>query len=86
MKWNKLILRESTEEEQELYGYERLWEGPIPNLYEEVLVTFPLSPGKFADTRIDTWKEIGDGLSFEDTENDVIYWMELPKYNGELDE
>nr|DAX25119.1 MAG TPA: hypothetical protein [Caudoviricetes sp.] len=86
MKWNKLILRELTEEEQEEWGYERLWEGPIPNLYEEVLVTFPLSPGKFADTRIDTWKEIGDGLSFEDTENDVIYWMELPKYNGELDD
>lgn len=86
MKWNKLILRELTEEEQEEWGYERLWEGPIPNLYEEVLVTYPSSSGKFVDTYIDTWREIGNGLSFENTENDVIYWMELPEYNGELND
>lgn len=88
MKWNKLTVRELTKEEQEEYGdlYNFMWEGPAPDIGEEVLVTFPLSPGKFADTRIDTWKEIGAGLSFEDTENDVIYWMELPEYNGELDD
>ena len=39
MKWNKLTLIELTKEEQEEYGYETLWSGPIPELDEEVLVT-----------------------------------------------
>ena len=86
MKWNKLTVRELTKEEQEEYGYETLWDGPLPELDEEVLVTYPLSSGKFVDTRIDTWIEIGDGEGFENTDNDVIYWMEIPQYNGELDE
>ena len=86
MKWNKLTVRELTKEEQEEYGYETLWDGPLPELDEEVLVTYPLSSGKFVDTRIDTWIEIGDGEGFENTDNDVIYWMELPEYNGELDD
>lgn len=86
MKWNKLTVIELTKEEQEEYGYETLWCGPIPELDEEVLVTFPLSSGEFVDTYIDTWREIGDGLGFENTENDVIYWMKIPQYNGELDE
>lgn len=41
MKWNKLTVRELTKEEQEEYGYETLWYGPIPELDEEVLVTYP---------------------------------------------
>lgn len=88
MKWNKLTVRELTKEEQEEYGdlYNFMWEGHAPDIGEEVLVTYPLSSGKFVDTYIDTWREIGNGLSFENAENDVIYWMELPKYNGELDE
>lgn len=86
MKWNKLTLRELTEEEQEEYGYEMLWDGPIPELDEEVLVTYPLSSGEFVNTSKDTWIEIGDGLGFENTDNDVIYWMKIPQYNGELDD
>ena len=86
MKWNKLTLIELTKEEQEEYGYETLWSGPIPELDEEVLVTFPLSSGKFVDTYIATWEEIGDGVGFENTDEDVIYWMEIPQYNGELDD
>ena len=65
MKWNKLTLRELT---------------------EEVLVTYPLSSGEFVNTRKDTWIEIGDEVGFENTDNDVIYWMQIPQYNGELDE
>ena len=38
------------------------------------------------DTYVDTWVEIGDELGFENTDNDVIYWMEFPEYNGELDD
>lgn len=86
MKWNKLTVRELTKEEQEEYGYETLWDGPLPELDEEVLVTYPLSPGEFIDTYVDTWVEIGDELGFENTDNDVIYWMEFPEYNGELDD
>ena len=86
MKWNKLTVRELTKEEQEEYGYETLWYGPIPELDEKVLVTFPLPSGEFVDTYIDTWEEVGDGVGFENTDNDVIYWMELPQYNGELDD
>ena len=87
MKWNKLTVRELTKEEQEEYGdlYNFIWDGTLPELDEKVLVTFPLSSGKFVDTYIDTWEEIGDGVGFENTENDVIYWMEIPQYNGELD-
>ena len=88
MEWNKLEVRELTKEEQEEYGdlYTFMWDGNVPDIGEEVLVTFPLSSGRYADTRLDTWREIGDGLVFENTENDVIYWMEIPQYNGELDD
>ena len=51
-----------------------------------MLVSIPLSSGEFTDTSIDTWEEIDDGLGFENTENDVIYWMEIPQYNEELDD
>ena len=85
MKWHKIYTRELTEEEKEMYGdlYTFMWEGDDPNIGEEVLVTYPLSSGRFVDTRIDTWAEIGDGVGFENTENDVIYWTELPKFEGE---
>ncbi|WP_314160166.1 hypothetical protein [uncultured Gemella sp.] len=87
MKWHKLTTRKMTEDEVEIYGdkYDFMWDGRTPNINEEVLVTYPLSSGKFVDTYIDTWEEIGDGVGFENTDNDVIYWMELPKYNGELE-
>lgn len=86
MKWNKLTLRKLTEEEQEEYGYEMLWDGTLPELDEEVLVTYPLSSGEFVNTRKDTWIEIGDEVGFENADNDVIYWMQIPQYNGELDD
>lgn len=88
MKWNKLTTRKMTEDEVEIYGdkYDFMWDGTLPELDEKVLVTFPLSSGKFVDTYIDTWEEIGDGVGFENTDEDVIYWMEIPKYNGELDD
>ena len=86
MKWNKLELRELPIEEQEDCGCEEMWVGPTPELEEEVLVTIPLPSGKFIDTYTDTWIEFDNGVGFEYTDNDVIYWMELPQYNGELDD
>ena len=65
MKWNKLTVRELTKEEQEEYGYETVWDGPSPELGEEVLVTVPLSSGKFIKTYTDAWIEFDNGVCFE---------------------
>lgn len=88
MKWHKVYLRKMTDEEVEFYGdkYYFMWDGTLPDIDEEVLVTYPLSSGEFVDTYVDTWVEIDDELGFENTENDVIYWMQIPQYNGELDD
>ena len=94
MKWNKLTLRELTEEEQEEYGYETLWDGNTPKLGQKVVVAYPMNMKKSSwceaagiDTwvEIDTWIEFDNGVGFEYTDEDVIYWAELPEYNGELD-
>lgn len=88
MKWNKLTTRKMTEDEVEFYGdkYDFMWDGTLPDIDEEVLVTFLLPSGKFIDTYTDTWIEFDNGVGFENTDNDVIYWMEIPQYNGELDD
>ena len=88
MKWNKLTARELTKEEQEEYGllHNSMWEGRNPDIDEEVLVTFPLPSGKFIDTYTDTWIEFDGGVGFDYTDNDVIYWMQIQQYNGELDD
>lgn len=88
MKWHKLYLRKMTEEEKEFYqgDYDEIWDGELPNLGEEVLVTVPLSSGKFIETYVDTWLEFDGGVGFDYTDNDVIYWMQIPQYNGELDD
>ena len=88
MKWNKLTVRELTKEEQEEYGllHNSIWQGRAPDIDEEVLVAFPLSSGGYSDTRLDTWLEFDIGVGFENTDNDVIYWVKIPQYNGELDE
>lgn len=73
MKWHKVYLRKMTEEEKEFYqgDYDEIWDGKLPEIGEEVLVSIPLSSGEFTDTSIDTWEEIDDGLGFENT--DIIY-------------
>lgn len=88
MKWHKVYLRKMTEEEKEFYqrDYDEIWDGTLPDIDEEVLVTYPLSSGEFVDTYKDTWLDFEIGLGFENTDNDVIYWMKIPQYNGELDD
>lgn len=88
MKWHKVYLRKMTEEEKEFYqgDFDEIWDGDIPEIGQKVLVTYPLACGWCPTVDIDTWEEIGDGLGFENTDEDVIYWMELPQYNGEFDE
>lgn len=87
MKWHKVYLRKMTEEEKEFYqrDYDEIWDGTLPDIDEEVLVTYPLSSGEFVNTYKDTWLDFEIGLGFENTDNDVIYWMKIPQYNGELD-
>ena len=86
MKWHKLTKRKMTEDEVEIYGdkYDFMWDGTLPDIDEEVLVTYPLSSGEFVDTYKDTWLDFEIGLGFENTESDVVYWMQIPQYNGEL--
>lgn len=88
MKWHKLTKRKMTEDEVEIYGnkYDFMWDGTLPDIDEEVLVTYPLSSGEFVDTYKDTWLDFEVGEGFENTDNDVIYWMKIPQYNGELDD
>lgn len=88
MKWHKVYLRKMTEEEKEFYvgDSDEIWDGDIPEIGERVLVTYPLKRGGYPPTDIDIWMEIDNGVGFEYAYNDVIYWMELPEYNGELDD
>lgn len=88
MKWHKIYLRKMTDEEKEFYqgDCDEIWDGELPEIGQKVLVTCPLACGWCPPVYIDTWEEIDDGLGFENTDNDVIYWMELPEYNGELDD
>ena len=86
MKWNKLEARELTKEEREIYTYDSMWDGLMPELDEEVLVTVPSCNGGFVDTYTDTWIEFNGEVGFEYTDDNIIYWMEMPKYNGELED
>lgn len=88
MKWHKVYLRTMTEEEKEFYqgDSDEIWDGTLPDIDEEVLVTYPLSSGEFVDTYKDIWLDFEIGLGFENTESDIVYWMQIPQYNGELDD
>lgn len=85
IKWNKLEARELTKEEREIYTYDSMWDGLMPELNEEVLVTVPSCNGGFVDTYTDIWIEFNGEVGFEYTDDNIIYWMEMPKYNGELE-
>lgn len=77
-KWNKLFTRELTEDEKEDYGdrFDFMWDGKMPEIDEEVLVYTSTS----GQVTTDTWVDYGDGIGFENTDDDsVIYWMSFPK-------
>lgn len=86
MKWNKLEVKPLPIEEQTEHSYKTMWEGPVPEINEEVLVTVPSCRGGFVDTYTDTWMEFDNGVGFEYTDDNIIYWMKMPKYNGELED
>lgn len=76
--WNKLTARPLDEEEKEYYKNSRIdsmWDGYTPEIDEEVLVWTPRSDGVYTDI----WVDFDDGIGFENTESEVIYWMSLPE-------
>lgn len=77
MKWNKLSTRPITDEEKEVYGdsYDFMWEGETPEDGEEVLVYKPQYDGVYTDI----WVEFNNGMGFENTDDEVIYWMSFPE-------
>lgn len=75
MKWNKAYLRKTTEEEHELYKIDLIWDGEFPELFEEVIVT----EGKDCRFSVDTWIEFDNGIGFEYTDADIVYWMSIPR-------
>lgn len=78
MKWNKLTARPLDDEEKEYYKNSRIdsmWDGYTPEIDEEVLVWTPRSGGVYTDI----WIDFDDGIGFENTESEVIYWMSLPE-------
>lgn len=85
IKWNKLTTRELTDEEKEVYGhvYDYMWEGPIPEDTQEVLVytednKYIKEPYVFTDI----WVNYGNDMGFEQiyTElGETIYWASFPK-------
>lgn len=87
MKWNKLTVREITEEDKEIcQDCSFMWEGAIPEIWDRVLV----SQNKVKqDAYIDEWVEFDDNtIGFEDTNVDVgevIYWVNIPEIEVDND-
>lgn len=52
-----------------------MWDGKFPELDEEVLVYTSESEEVYTDT----WVDFNDGIGFENTFSNVIYWMSFPK-------
>ena len=76
--WNKCYVRNADEEEKELYGDDKIWDGNIPEIDETVIDETVI----IADEKpyLDRFIEFDDGLGFESFEvvNGAIYWMSLP--------
>ena len=74
MKWNKFTLREATKEEQETLFTDYIWNEPLPDIDEEVLV----SDG--ASVWIDMWGSPDEGYCLENSyTTEGLYWAHLPE-------
>ncbi|KXU00777.1 hypothetical protein SORDD30_00159 [Streptococcus oralis] len=75
--WKKITQRPLTSEEKKEYGdeVEFMWDGKTPELDEEVLVYTSESEEVYTDI----WVDFNDGIGFENTCSNVIYWMSFPK-------
>ena len=91
MKWNKAYLRKVTDEElatdKDLLEDDLIWDGEIPNdLYTRIVVIYDYTNWLDNDIRVNLWLDVLLRYYREDMKNNVIYWVELPKYNGKLDD
>lgn len=76
MTWNKFKIRNLTEEEKKDFPEytEAVWEKPVPNIGEDILV----SDGK--TIWIDNWCDVDDGVELVNAQKtEGLYWMPLPK-------
>lgn len=75
--WNKLTTRNIAEDEKEYFngGIEFVWEGKTPEIDEEVLVYNPKTQNIYTDI----WIDYGEGIGFENTDEDTVFWMSYPK-------
>lgn len=82
--WNKLTTRNIAEEEKEYYhdGVEFIWEGETPEIDEEVFVYNPNTQMMYTDI----WIDCGEGIGFEFTDEDTVFWMSYPKPPKEMEE
>ena len=82
--WNKLTTRNIAEDEKEYFngGIEFVWEGKTPEIDEEVLVYNPKTQNIYTDI----WIDYGEGIGFENTDEDTVFWMSYPKPPKEMEE
>ena len=75
--WNKLTTRNIAEDEKDYFnsGIEFVWEGKTPEIDEEVLLYNPTTKRIITDT----WVDYGEGIGFEYTDEDTVFWMSYPK-------
>lgn len=72
------------EDEKEYFngGIEFVWEGRTPEIDEEVLVYNPSTQSIYTDI----WVDYGEGIGFENTDEDTVFWMSYPKPPKEVEE
>lgn len=73
MAWNKFVLVKTDAEEKEYFGVDEIWDTPIPDNEEKVLVSDGFS------IWIDEWYCDDDGCSLMDSDTLGLYWMPLPE-------
>ena len=65
-----------------LYEWNKLTNGKTPEIDEEVLVYNP----KTQEITTDIWIDFGNGVGFENTYEDTVFWMSYPKPPKETEE
>lgn len=78
MKWNKFKLRRTDLEERDYFGTDEIWDYPVPDSEEKVLV----SDG--TTIWIDEWYQDLDGANLMDADALGLYWMPLPELPKEI--
>lgn len=82
--WNKLTTRNIYEDDKEIFGdgFDFVWEGKTPEINEDVFVYNPKTNVVYADI----WIDFGNGVGFENTYEDTIFWMSYPKPPNKVEE